>query len=70
MNKLIKKTVEYLGINGPETIEELQVEIAGLEHLISMAGELICRHKQSLALVNLELKGAENELQNTSKKED
>ena len=61
MNKLIKKTIEYLGVSHPETFEELQVEIAGLEHLISVAQELICRYKQSLSLVQLTLKEVENE---------
>jgi hypothetical protein len=53
MDKCVTKVIKYLGINSPNSIEEIDVEITGLEHAISQANELICRLKQSLALVDL-----------------
>jgi hypothetical protein len=49
-NKLVKKTIEYLGLTQPSTRNELNVEIAGLLNVIKQAEELISRHKQSLAI--------------------
>ncbi len=48
------KEIKYLGIDGPNSLEEIKVEITGLEHVISQAQELICRLNQALALVALE----------------
>lgn len=50
----VMKEIKYLGIPKPTSIQEINVEIAGLEHLISQANEMICRLKQALALVELE----------------
>jgi hypothetical protein len=48
------KEITYLGIDRPNSVEEIKVEITGLEHAISQAQELICRLNQALALVALE----------------
>ena len=54
MSKLVKKKIEYLGIDQPLTMEEVDVEICGLKHAIKMAEELIARLEQSVALYSLE----------------
>jgi hypothetical protein len=51
---MLKKYVVYLGINEPETIEEVKVEISGLNHAIKIAEESIARLEQALAIVELE----------------
>ncbi len=48
------KTMQYLGVVDPSTLAEIKVEIAGLQHVISQAEEIICRLNQALALVELE----------------
>lgn len=48
------KTIQYLGIETPSTLAEINVEISGLKHAISQAEEIICRLNQALALVELE----------------
>lgn len=51
--KVIKKSVEYAGVSGPGTPEELEIEIFGLKNAIRQAQELISRHEQAIALVRL-----------------
>ena len=52
-DKCTMKEIKYLGVNSPNSIQEINVEITGLEHVISQANELICRLKQALAIVEL-----------------
>lgn len=56
MSKLAKKKIEYLGVDEPLTMEEVNVEIYGLKHAIKAAEELIARLEQSIALYSLEKK--------------
>jgi len=55
---LVKKKIEYLGIEGPDTPAQVRVEIAGLKQAIKVAEEVICRFEQALAIA--ELKREEN----------
>jgi len=55
---LVKKKMEYLGIEKPDTPAQVRVEIAGLKQLIKSAEEQICRLEQAMALVVLEHENA------------
>jgi len=50
---VIKKHIVYAGINDPQTVNELKVEICGLKNLIKIAEELISRYEQVLSIINL-----------------
>ena len=55
MKKLVKKSVEYLGLSEPTSIEEINVEVSGLRQLIALAEERICRLKQSVAIAMMQI---------------
>lgn len=50
---LIKKKLEYLGIDNPDTISQINVEIFGLKQVIKVAEEMISRLEQAVAIVEL-----------------
>lgn len=50
---IIKKYVTYAGIEKPETVAELEVEILGLRNVIKIAEELISRYEQVFAIMEL-----------------
>ena len=50
---LIKKQIEYLGIESPSTPGQVRVEMAGLRQAIKVAEELVCRLEQALAIAEL-----------------
>lgn len=54
--EIIKKHITYIGIENPETKEEINVEIQGLKHIIAIANELISRYEQSIAICELKIK--------------
>lgn len=45
--------IDYLGFHSPQSPNELKFEVAGLEHLISIAQERIAAFKQSLLLAEM-----------------
>ena len=49
----VVKKIDYLGMETLDTPAKIKVEIAGLNHAISVAKEMICRLEQSLALLEL-----------------
>lgn len=53
--------INYLGIKDPETPEEIQFEIMGLETAISEAKYKIAQLKQGLSLANLISKGKQDD---------
>lgn len=53
---LKEKNIKYLGIEDPKTKEEIEVEIAGLEHAAKQAEEQIARLRQALALFVMQSK--------------
>jgi hypothetical protein len=53
---LIKKNLVYLGIDNPNSAEQVKVEICGLKYAINFAEELISRLEQSLAIADLNAK--------------
>lgn len=66
---ITKKYLEFLGIENPETAEEMAVEIAGLKTIIKSAEKLISEYEQALAIVELKKQEMqENENQNNLKK--
>lgn len=48
------KNIQYLGVENPQTLEEIAVEIAGLEHAAKQAEEQIARLRQAVAVFNLQ----------------
>jgi sulfur relay (sulfurtransferase) complex TusBCD TusD component (DsrE family) len=54
MKEVIKKHITFAGIEKPETVHELKVEIYGLKNAIKIAEELISRHEQVLSIIFLE----------------
>lgn len=52
-NKIIKKYITYAGIENPETIAELKVELLGLKNSIKIAEELISRYEQVFAIMEM-----------------
>ena len=61
--KLVRKQVEYLGIDSPDSPLQIKVELAGLRHAIKTIEEKIARYEQSLAIVNMELGESNGKLQ-------
>jgi hypothetical protein len=57
----IFKKLDYLGVETLDTPAKIKVEIAGLNHAISQAKEMICRLEQSLALLELSLETSMSE---------
>lgn len=51
------KNIQYLGVDGPQTLEEIEVEITGLEHAAKQAEEQIARLRQAVAVYNLQARG-------------
>jgi hypothetical protein len=51
--------IEYLGFENPKNPNELKLEIAGLEHLISIAKERRAALKQSLLLAEISISDME-----------
>jgi len=66
---LVKKKIEYLGINSPNTPAQVRVEVAGLKQAIKVAEELICRLEQAVAIAALNNEENHAERQKTSKTE-
>lgn len=59
---IVKKYVTYAGIEKPETVAELKVEMLGLKNVIAIAKELISRYEQVFAIMELKnLDGYGNE---------
>lgn len=50
---LKKKQITYIGIEDPSTIAQINVELAGLKHLIGVAQERIASLEQALAINEL-----------------
>lgn len=51
---LKKKTIQYLGVQDPQTMAEIEVEMAGLDNVIKQAEEQITRLRQAIAVFKLE----------------
>ncbi len=51
--RLVRKRIEYAGIEHPSTPEELLVEILGLRNAAKQAEELISRFEQALEIARL-----------------
>lgn len=64
---ITKKYLEFLGIENPETAEEMAVEIAGLKTIIKSAEKLISEYEQALAIVELKKQEIQED-ENNSKK--
>jgi len=56
--------IEYLGFGQPQTPSELKIEVAGLEHLISIAQERIAAFKQSLLIAEMVMEERSSESKN------
>ena len=65
---MLKKYIAYLGIKDPSTKKEVEVEIAGLKHAISVASERIANLEQALTIADLQ-KQSGKDLQKQSGKE-
>ena len=63
---MIKKYIEYLGIESPITENEIKVELCGLKFAIKEAERSVAGLEQSLAIVKMK---KEMEKSNASKKE-
>ena len=50
---IIKKHITYAGVERPETVAEIKVEVLGLRNLIAIANELISRYEQVFAIMAL-----------------
>ena len=61
---ITKKYIAYIGINNPETITQIKVEISGLKHAVAVAKELITDLEQAIAIA--ELQKEETDAQNKS----
>lgn len=60
---IVKKYVTYAGIEKPETVSELKVEILGLRNVIKIAEELISRYEQVFSIMELTREGLLNATQ-------
>ena len=67
---LIRKKIEYLGIESPDTKAQIDVEIFGLKHAIKIAEEMISRLEQVMAIVELQKESVNAGLQKESRGED
>ncbi|MFA5049001.1 MAG: hypothetical protein WC516_08310 [Patescibacteria group bacterium] len=67
---IIKKCVTYAGIEKPETVAELKVEILGLRNVIKIAEEIISRYEQVFAIMELTQEGLTNVTQTDSSNKD
>lgn len=56
---IVKKSIVYAGIEKPQTVAELKVELLGLKNAIQIANELISRYEQVFAIMELK----QNEIQ-------
>ncbi len=52
---LTKKNLAYLGVENPNTMEELMVEMYGLKNIIKQAEEQISRLEQAIKISELKL---------------
>jgi hypothetical protein len=50
MRKVESRTINYIGYNKPETLDELEMEILGLETAIATANQRIAVLRQSIKL--------------------
>jgi len=50
---IVKKHIAYAGIEKPQTVAELKVELLGLKNVIKIAEELISRYEQVFAIMEL-----------------
>jgi len=50
---IVKKSIVYLGIEGPASPAQVNLEISGLKHAIKTAEEIIARLEQSMAIMVL-----------------
>lgn len=46
------KSITYMGVEKPETVGEVKVEIYGLKHVIKIAEEMIARLEYALAMAD------------------
>jgi len=53
MSRVTEKTIKYLGVEDPNTLEEIEVELLGLEVVAKKAERRIAELRQSLGIAKL-----------------
>ena len=54
MARVTEKVVKYLGVEDPNTLEEIEVELLGLETAVKKAEMVVAELRQSLSIAKLQ----------------